>query len=80
MAHDVTSPVGCARPDLWGKREEAEGMAEITGGLVFLTGVGFDWEERELHKIKHISCVCNLIRSAWRLKNESYRLQIYCAS
>lgn len=24
----VASPVGCPRPDLWGKRDEAEGMVD----------------------------------------------------
>jgi len=34
----AASPVDCAGPDLWGKREEAEGMADTAGELAFFTG------------------------------------------
>lgn len=33
-------PVGCPRPDLWGKREEAEGMVDTTGVLAFFAAAG----------------------------------------
>lgn len=33
-------PLGCPRPDLWGKREEADGMVDTAGELVFFTEAG----------------------------------------
>lgn len=33
-------PEGCPRPDLWGKREVAEGMDDTAGGMAFFTEAG----------------------------------------
>lgn len=33
-------PVGCPSPDLWGKREEAEGMVDTAGVLAFFAAAG----------------------------------------
>lgn len=37
VMHAVPSPEGCPRDDLWGKREEAEGMVDTAGELAFFT-------------------------------------------
>ena len=37
---DLILPVDWPWPDLWGKREEAEGMLDTAGELVFLAGAG----------------------------------------
>lgn len=39
----VASPLGCPSPDLWGRREEAEGMVDTAGELLFFTARGLYW-------------------------------------
>lgn len=40
MKHAAPSPVGCPKPALWGKREEAGGMVDAAVVFAFFTGAG----------------------------------------